>query len=359
MSRFVIVTELYWPSIGGQEVRYRELSRHLVAAGHTVEVLTIATEKDSPVSEVYEGVTIRRLTSSLSYRRPNRLFAREPLTIMWFSILVFLYFFRHTQDCVIFNQWPLLPQLMCGHMCRGVTLVDWCEHRSGALYRIAFSLVSKSTNRHIAVSAALRALLIAKYGIRSILTVPSGIECSLYKSHAVKEGMLFLGRLAAHKHPELVLAAVKLVQQSGLRMSLTIAGDGPLRALVDSQAHGLPYVHVVGAISEEEKRRLFGSAWLHLLPSEREGFPRTVAEAMACGTPTLTVSSPDNGGKDVVVAFNSGIVSEPNPQSLAEAIIALARDTATWQELSNCGLRASRNLDWGQVSQELIAFVEA
>jgi glycosyltransferase involved in cell wall biosynthesis len=359
MSRVAIVTELYWPSVGGQEVRYRELARQLIAAGHTVEVLTIASELDTPPVELFESVTVRRLIRSCSYRRPSRRMPRNPLTIVAFSLLVLHHLIRHTQDYVIFSQWPLLPQLLCGRICTGVNVVDWCEHRSGILYKLMFALVAKSTKKHISVSSALRGILIQKYGIRSIVTIPSGIERAMYGSCASKEGVLFLGRLVAHKHPELVLAAVKVADQLGHRFNLTIAGDGPLRDSIENQARELPYVQVVGAIGDVQKRKLFQMAWLYVLPSEREGFPRTIAEAMACGTPTLTVSSPDNGGKDVVAAFNCGIVSEPTPESLAEALIRLVRDRSRWEELSESGLRASDSLDWRHVTQTLMQFVEA
>jgi glycosyltransferase involved in cell wall biosynthesis len=191
------------------------------------------------------------------------------------------------------------------------------------------------------------------------MVLPSGIERSSYAPDAHKTGLVFLGRLAHHKHPEMIIAAVDELLQNGYTIPLTIAGDGPLLEQIAVLARNRSDIRVLGRVSESKKRSLLASSWLHVLPSEREGFPRTIAEAMASGTPTLTVSSPDNGGQTIVDEYQCGLVTEPTPAALASSITTLLTHSSHWHELSMAGLRNSDRLDWRALSGQFLAFLEA
>jgi len=356
MACFAFVTELYWPSLGGQEVRYRELSHHLATLGHKVEILTISTDPALPDVEEVEGTTVRRLVCSPRYKSLRA--RRNPWTILLFSFSAGRRLLAHRYDYVIFNQWPALPQLLFGRLCPSYTLMDWCEHRSGRLYRAVFRLCALSTQAHISVSSSLAGLLQDRYGVKKTMVIPSGIERSSYAADSHKAGLLFIGRLVHHKHPEMIIAAVDELQRKGCSISLTIAGDGPLLDGITLLARNRSDIRVLGRVSESEKRSLLASSWLHVLPSEREGFPRTIAEAMASGTPTLTVFSPDNGATAIVDEYGCGLVTDPTPAALASSIRKLLAEGSHWQQLSSAGLQNSELLDWKALSRQLVAFLQ-
>lgn len=355
MARFAFVTELYWPHIGGQEVRYRELSSYLVKCGHTVHVLTISTDPSLPRVETIDGIEIRRLVISPSYKKTR--LKRNPITILQFSIITALFLLRRRYDYVVFNQWPVLPQILFGRLVRGRALMDWCEHRSGLFYRVLFQLCAWSTSRHICVSSSLGDLLRSRYGLRHLAVIPSGIERSSYSPDKHKSGLLFVGRLARHKHPEMLVDAVELLAAKGYVMQLTIAGDGPMLEDIKLLTKGRKHIQVLGKVTESRKRSLLATSWLHVLPSEREGFPRIIAEAMASGTPTLTVSSPDNGAKAIVSQYNCGLVTRPTAAALAQSIAELANQRSVWDELSFSGLKHSEQLDWRAVTGRFVDFL--
>ena len=55
-------------------------------------------------------------------------------------------------------------------------------------------------------------------------------------------------------------------------------------------------------------------------PSEREGFGIAALEAIACGTPVITTSAPDNLARSLVERSSAGTVCEPSAAALADAI---------------------------------------
>lgn len=95
---------------------------------------------------------------------------------------------------------------------------------------------------------------------------------------------MFIGRLTAEKGIETLLQAAKI---SGIK--LTILGDGPMRAVVETYARQHENI-VYGGFKEKQeviqalkkcKALLFPSLWY-------EGFPMTIVEAFSVGTPVIS-----------------------------------------------------------------------
>ena len=152
---------------------------------------------------------------------------------------------------------------------------------------------------------------------------------------------------ARNPQPGLVLSVARLVEKKGLadlvdacailrrrgaRVRLQIAGDGPLRAELESRAR-LKGVDAVffGALPHEEIVRLYGSAAVFCLPcviaatGDRDGLPTSVLEAMALGVPV--VSTAVSGLAELVVHQQTGLlVPERDPAALADALGRLLHD---------------------------------
>ncbi len=96
---------------------------------------------------------------------------------------------------------------------------------------------------------------------------------------------LFVGRLSPEKGVSTLLNAwTKL----GTPMPLVIAGEGPERAALEAQAAHLSNVKFTGRISAEQVRCSMKRAAFLVMPSVwYEGFPMTIAESFACGTPVI------------------------------------------------------------------------
>ena len=145
--------------------------------------------------------------------------------------------------------------------------------------------------------------------------------------------LVFLGRLERIKGAH---AAIAIARESGRRLVLAgnHATDGPEAAYFQQEI--APHVDgdritYVGAVDDEAKNRLLGSAAALLFPIEwKEAFGIVMAEAMACGTPVIAF--PCGSVPEVVVDGVNGFVCD----DVASAAAAVSRLSA----LDRAGVRA-------------------
>jgi glycosyltransferase involved in cell wall biosynthesis len=98
---------------------------------------------------------------------------------------------------------------------------------------------------------------------------------------------LFVGRLVQAKG---VLSMMKAWEKMPRHIPLMIAGDGPCREQLESELKNgkLPSVRYLGRLSRPDTLAAMKRARFLIFPSEwYEGFPVTIAESFACGTPVI------------------------------------------------------------------------
>jgi glycosyltransferase involved in cell wall biosynthesis len=142
-------------------------------------------------------------------------------------------------------------------------------------------------------------------------------------------------RAAAGDEPPLIVAAGRLANQKNFAALLTavaqldrpfnliIYGEGPLRTQLEASIESLGLaerVTLAGYI--DDLMSALSNARLFVLPSDYEGFPAVLIEALAAGVPVVTTDcSPAIAG---IVAMAEGGIMTPvgDPATLAETICA-------------------------------------
>lgn len=164
------------------------------------------------------------------------------------------------------------------------------------------------------------------YGVRGELPLPdsphltviqNGVDTSLFRPQPVAKERFFLyiGRLGRRKGLIELLEAFAAARLDGFELRL--GGEGPLadelKAL--SQRLGIgDRVRLLGHVARADLPALYARAYAALLPSWAEGFPLTVAEAMASGAFVIGTRIP-------------GIIEQIDPGKTG--FLAEARDVPT------------------------------
>lgn len=358
--RVAMLTELFPPHVGGQEVRFRELARSLVERGHGVEVYCVRHDASLSEEDVDAGIKVHRYPLAATYQK-SRIpgLPRSVSSVAKFSWWCRTVAKERRHDVYVCNQWPLLHiALLPGHA-RHRTLADWCETRGG-VYRFWQRALPRLVARNMAVSGSV-ARVIQRGSQADVPVVASGIFVEQYgaKMGSDRNGLLYLGRLSPHKRIPLLIEAYAELHRRGFDEPLRIVGGGVAESDIRRAVAALPApvrsrVSVTGMVTEAEKIGFLQDSKILVLPSAREGFPRVVAEAMACGLPAVTTNDEGNGTKDVLREYGAGIVCDPNADSIVAAIY---RANSAWSELSNAGLVAAERLDWRVVSTQFEAIL--
>jgi len=116
---------------------------------------------------------------------------------------------------------------------------------------------------------------------------------------------LFVGRLSAEKGVHTLLDAWQQIPRS---IPLVIVGDGPLRRSLETAARvkGLSNITFTGWLSKQDVYAAVKNATALIIPSVcYEGFPMTLVEAFACGTPVI--GSNLGGVQEIVIDGRNGL----------------------------------------------------
>jgi colanic acid/amylovoran biosynthesis glycosyltransferase len=160
-----------------------------------------------------------------------------------------------------------------------------------------------------------------------------GVDPALYAPRPFRENpspieILFVGRLAPVKGPQVLIAAMDRLIQQGHHVRLRFVGDGPERAALERSVNerGLnPHVNFEGWRNAEQVRALYQQADIFALPSFAEGIPVVLMEAMAMEIPCVTTRI--TGIPELIRDQVDGLLVAPaNAEELAAAIARLMDD---------------------------------
>jgi len=213
-----------------------------------------------------------------------------------------------------------------------------------ALYRIALG------HRNIKVvfqNDADRQVLGALTGLaagRSVVLRGSGVDLARFPVRPFPPEppvtVVFAARLLRDKGIVEFVEAARQLRAQGLRARFLLAGaPDPQNAATVSQQEVDAWsaagdVEPLGQRADMEQ--VLAAAHVVVLPSYREGLPKVLAEAAACGRPVITTDVP--GCRDAIVPGVSGLlVPVRDGQALAAAIRKLVNDPGARRAMGAAG----------------------
>ena len=156
---------------------------------------------------------------------------------------------------------------------------------------------------------------------------------------------IFVGRLLAHKHVDVMLRALALLPG----VTAMIVGSGPEKARLTALAQELGIsdrVHFESPDSHDAVLERLRGARLLVFPSTREGFGVAVLEANACGVPALVVQHPDNAALELVRDGVTGFICDLSPEPMAAQIRSFLADAPMQSRMSKAALATAATYSW-------------
>lgn len=196
-----------------------------------------------------------------------------------------------------------------------------------------------------------------------IVIVPHVVDERFRPSDSKKDyDVLFVGRLEPVKHVETLIKAISVVKKSLPSIKVAIVGDGEERGNLEELTRSLDLtgqIIFMGYVTNTWE--WYNRSKISVLTSEREGFPYTVVESLACNVPTI-VSDCGDVCDIVRDSFNGKIVPEYNDyNAYADGIIDLLTHPDLLKKYSeNCSL-SSRDVSFTSVEaiwEEIIIGIE-
>lgn len=148
--------------------------------------------------------------------------------------------------------------------------------------------------------------------------------------------ILFVGRLQEQKNPLLLLDAVK-----GQNLNVDIVGSGPMQKQIEQKAkdHHIE-VRFYGNLRQTELKRLLNESKIYVQPSNYEGHPKTLIEAMACGAPVIGTDV--EGIREVIDHRRTGLLVQSSVDDLAQAISELIQNKTLCDKLGKAAYEEVR-----------------
>ncbi len=353
--RIAMVANHFSPCIGGVEKVVEDISKELIARGHSVKVVALnrcakSREILAP-REIVDGIEVERLAfADLKYYKIATGILRKIKDadvvhvhgIGFFSDFLLATKFLHKKPVVVSTHGGIFHTKNLGAL-------KWLYFH--ILQRPMLAMASKV----IAVSRNDFEMFSRICGNAELVENGANVE----KFHPGKKkphSFLFVGRFSRNKRIGLLLRAFAKLKGTGC--TLTIAGtdwEGLLKSYLNTNVHlGIDgIVKYVTDPMQEELEALYSSHEFFISASEYEGFGIALVEAMASGC--VPIVQENEGFRQILGGSECGIVVDfSSAQDAAKTILA----ASSWgamrkRHLGKMAIERAQDFSWGKRISQL------
>jgi len=294
---FLVLKGLPFP--GGIERYMEAVGPRLSAKGHDVRVYSISYRTSVPSS--YAGMEICTVPAvpSKNLEKPSAAL----LAALWAAVDRAEIVHVHSFGQSLFG---ILPRLAGKKVVIQGHGIEWRRSKWSGFAR-AFLRFSEWSSVYVphavtVVSRAQRQYMRERYGMEASFIPPGVAPASAAAPEEIKklglsggDYILFAARMEKEKGLHYLIDAYRALDP---KMKLVVAGDNPLdgtyKAAMHTLAAGHPRILFTGFATGRLLRELFSNCYAFALPSELEGLPLAVLEAMSYGCACLVSDIPEN-----------------------------------------------------------------
>lgn len=347
--RILHISKYYYPYIGGVENTCKYLVENMPE--NQFAVVCFNEQKDDRIDMV-NGVKVYRVGAKLTI-------ARQALSLSYFTVLKRA--IREFKPDVIHFHWanPFPAAVLLTMFPKNVKLViHWHMDiiKQSKIYPVikpVETALLKRADLVLVTSPQYRDASVPLQPFRNkVKILPNAIdedhfilrEGDIEKINTIRERfdykpiVFFVGRHIQYKGLPHLLEAEKQVKSD---CEFIIAGSGPLTEGLRRQCTS-SRAHFVGRLSDEDLKLYHYAASVFAFPSitKNEAFGVALAEAMYCGTPTITFTIPGSGVNWVSLNGETGLeVPNGDDKAFANAIDKLINDKVISKKFAENGMK--------------------
>jgi phosphatidylinositol alpha-mannosyltransferase len=383
--RIGIVTEYYYPTLGGIQEHVHHFAAQARRAGHDVQILTpevrdrlaslsgdaapaggrrrldLDQENDPQVIRV--GVSVPLLSGGSIARMSTG----ANLSARMREIL------RAERYDVVHVHSPLMPTLPLLAL-RSSDALNVGTFHSAFDRSLLLSLLRRPLQRYLdRMQAAVGVSETALGGVRRYFrapwqVIPNGVDVASFAGSRRRPefddgrpNLLHVGRFDPRNGVDRVIRAWLDVRRRGTDARLILVGDGPLRpryeAMVPTALRA--DAHFVGFVPGAERGSYYASGDVLLCPAVGGTFGIIALEAMAAGCAVVAADTPgfrnvvQNGVDGLLIAVGAG--ADPGSRRLAAVANRLLTDEPARRRLVEAGRRRAAAFDWREIAAQVLA----
>ncbi|HVT09932.1 MAG TPA: glycosyltransferase family 4 protein [Polyangia bacterium] len=369
-----IVTEYYYPTLGGIQEHVHHFAQAARRLGHDVRIVTpavsdtLASVQGGPGARRDRDDGVIRLGRSIpvfSGGSIARVSTGPGLTAAVREVL------RSERFDVVHLHSPLMPTLPLLFLRQSSAVTVGTFHsvvgRSFLYGALRGSLQRYADRLDAAIGVSETALVDLKRTFRAPWhVIPNGVDVATFASGRRRPELddgrptvLHVGRFDPRNGVDRVIRAWVRVRRGGTDARLVLVGDGPLRpayeALVPPDLR--PDAHFVGFVPGAERPSYYASADVLLCPAVGGTFGIILLEAMAAGCAVVAADTPGfrNVMSDGQQGFMVDVAADPDCAMLAAQTTRLLQDATLRRRCAAAGRATAARFDWPAVAQEVIA----
>ncbi|CEL94386.1 unnamed protein product [Vitrella brassicaformis CCMP3155] len=225
------------------------------------------------------------------------------------------------------------------------------------------------SDRVICVSGVLAQEVVGQYGIHEgkIKVIYNGIHAEQFDGEedagaikgkygigAMEPTILFVGRMAVQKGPDLLVEAIPMILNMRNDCKFLMVGDGHMKAGLEGRTQQLGVGHAVRWLGKKgggELKSLFKACDAVVVPSRNEPFGIVVLEAWSASKPVVATTC--GGPRDFVSPDNDGWLVDPEPGSIAWGVCEILKNFAHSQWMGTRGrVKAAFNFSWDTIARQ-------
>jgi glycosyltransferase involved in cell wall biosynthesis len=355
------------PQGGGSETYLQRIGAQLAADGVSVTLRT-ARYAGAARDEVIDGVRISR--------------AGGRYTVYIWALLAMVGArvgigpLRGVRPDVVIdtqNGWPFFARLVFGR--RVVVLVHHCHReqwplagrwlaRLGWFCESTLSPLIHRRSQYVTVSLpSARDLIDLGVDADRIAVVRNGLDKGPETREVARSAtprVAVLSRLVPHKHIEDALDAIAVLRTGLPALHLDIVGDGWWRDRLVAHAARQGIADSVtfhGHVTDTAKHHVVQQAWVHVLPSRKEGWGLAVTEAAQHGVPTIGYRA-SGGLTDSIIDGVTGVLVDDHDELVCR-LEELLTDPLMRDELGRKAQARSAEFSWPQSADGMRVVLES